>query len=73
MTVHQALYRNVTEERSLLQDQTLWSCLAGLAMANRELSTAEVAYAAIGEVNLPRGYLTSQTPLRLFNARLCLW
>uniref|UniRef100_A0A673GH61 Uncharacterized protein n=1 Tax=Sinocyclocheilus rhinocerous TaxID=307959 RepID=A0A673GH61_9TELE len=37
--------------RSLLQDQTLWSCLAGLAMANRELSTAEVAYAAIGEID----------------------
>ncbi|XP_026138840.1 intraflagellar transport protein 80 homolog isoform X2 [Carassius auratus] len=33
------------------KDQTLWSCLAGLAMANRELSTAEVAYAAIGEID----------------------
>ncbi|KAL0173484.1 hypothetical protein M9458_029452, partial [Cirrhinus mrigala] len=30
---------------------TLWSCLAGLAMANKELSTAEVAYAAIGEID----------------------
>ncbi|XP_067221151.1 intraflagellar transport protein 80 homolog isoform X2 [Chanodichthys erythropterus] len=33
------------------KDQTLWSCLAGLAMAHRELSTAEVAYAAIGEID----------------------
>uniref|UniRef100_A0A673GGL4 Uncharacterized protein n=1 Tax=Sinocyclocheilus rhinocerous TaxID=307959 RepID=A0A673GGL4_9TELE len=49
--IYTTLYRNVTEERSLLQDQTLWSCLAGLAMANRELSTAEVAYAAIGEID----------------------
>uniref|UniRef100_A0A3Q3BNH0 Intraflagellar transport 80 homolog (Chlamydomonas) n=1 Tax=Kryptolebias marmoratus TaxID=37003 RepID=A0A3Q3BNH0_KRYMA len=34
------------------KDQSLWACLAGMAMANRELTTAEVAYAAIGE--LPR-------------------
>ncbi|XP_056613594.1 intraflagellar transport protein 80 homolog isoform X1 [Triplophysa dalaica] len=33
------------------KDQTLWSCLAGMSMASRELSTAEVAYAAIGEVD----------------------
>lgn len=33
-----------------LQDQSLWACLAGMAMANRELTTAEMAYAAIGEV-----------------------
>lgn len=32
------------------QDQSLWACLAGMAMANRELVTAEMAYAAIGEV-----------------------
>ncbi|KAM7413006.1 hypothetical protein PAMA_020407 [Pampus argenteus] len=34
------------------KDQSLWACLAGMAMANRELNTAEMAYAAIGE--LPR-------------------
>ncbi|XP_026225134.1 intraflagellar transport protein 80 homolog [Anabas testudineus] len=34
------------------KDQSLWACLAGMSMANRELSTAEMAYAAIGE--LPR-------------------
>ncbi|XP_034085261.1 intraflagellar transport protein 80 homolog isoform X3 [Gymnodraco acuticeps] len=34
------------------KDQSLWACLAGMAMAHRELTTAEMAYAAIGE--LPR-------------------
>lgn len=34
------------------KDQSLWACLACMAMANRELTTAEMAYAAIGE--LPR-------------------
>lgn len=34
------------------QSQSLWACLAGMAMANRELNTAEIAYAAIGEVSL---------------------
>ncbi|KAG9348323.1 hypothetical protein JZ751_002058 [Albula glossodonta] len=33
------------------KDQTLWACLAAMAMANKELTTAEVAYAAIGEVD----------------------
>ncbi|XP_071377336.1 intraflagellar transport protein 80 homolog [Centroberyx affinis] len=32
------------------KDQSLWACLAGMAMANKELTTAEVAYTAIGEV-----------------------
>uniref|UniRef100_A0AAQ5Y8Z3 Intraflagellar transport 80 homolog (Chlamydomonas) n=1 Tax=Amphiprion ocellaris TaxID=80972 RepID=A0AAQ5Y8Z3_AMPOC len=35
------------------KDQSLWACLAGMAMANRELTTAEMAYAAIGETNTP--------------------
>ncbi|CAJ1065332.1 intraflagellar transport protein 80 homolog [Xyrichtys novacula] len=34
------------------KDQSLWACLAGMAMANRDLDTAEMAYAAIRE--LPR-------------------
>ncbi|XP_036393391.1 intraflagellar transport protein 80 homolog isoform X2 [Megalops cyprinoides] len=33
------------------KDQTLWACLAAMAIASRELTTAEVAYAAIGEVD----------------------
>lgn len=36
----------------VLQDQALWACLAGMAMANRELNTAETAYAAIREVSV---------------------
>ncbi|CAL8375185.1 unnamed protein product [Gadus morhua 'NCC'] len=32
------------------KDPALWACLAGMAMANRELATAEAAYTAIGEV-----------------------
>ncbi|CAL8349323.1 unnamed protein product [Arctogadus glacialis] len=31
------------------KDPALWACLAGMAMANRELATAEAAYTAIGE------------------------
>uniref|UniRef100_A0AAV2J5C6 Intraflagellar transport 80 n=1 Tax=Knipowitschia caucasica TaxID=637954 RepID=A0AAV2J5C6_KNICA len=34
------------------KDQALWACLAGMAMASKELTTSEMAYAAIGE--LPR-------------------
>ncbi|XP_076837223.1 intraflagellar transport protein 80 homolog isoform X1 [Brachyhypopomus gauderio] len=33
------------------KDQGLWACLAGMAVNSKELSTAEVAYAAIGEVD----------------------
>lgn len=33
-----------------LQDNLLWACLAGMAVAAKELSTAEVAYAALDEV-----------------------
>lgn len=36
----------------ILQDQALWACLAGMAMANRELNTAETAYASIREVSI---------------------
>ncbi|KAK1790557.1 hypothetical protein P4O66_014018 [Electrophorus voltai] len=41
----------LTTPTCLGQDQSLWACLAGMAVANRELSTAEAAYAAIGEVD----------------------
>ncbi|XP_055013353.1 intraflagellar transport protein 80 homolog [Boleophthalmus pectinirostris] len=34
------------------KDQSLWACLAGMTMASKELTTAEMAYAAIGQ--LPR-------------------
>ena len=31
----------------ILQDEILWTCLAGLAVQNQDLDTAEEAYAAI--------------------------
>lgn len=33
------------------QEQTTWACLAAMAIANKDMSTAEIAYAAIGEVS----------------------
>ena len=36
----------------LIQDDSLWACLAGMAAAHKELSTAEIAYAAIDEVSV---------------------
>uniref|UniRef100_H0ZLQ6 Intraflagellar transport 80 n=1 Tax=Taeniopygia guttata TaxID=59729 RepID=H0ZLQ6_TAEGU len=33
------------------EDQTLWACLAAMAVASKEMSTAEIAYAAIGEID----------------------
>nr|XP_002194885.4 intraflagellar transport protein 80 homolog isoform X2 [Taeniopygia guttata] len=36
---------------SFVQDQTLWACLAAMAVASKEMSTAEIAYAAIGEID----------------------
>lgn len=29
----------------------MWACLAAMAVANRDMPTAEIAYAAIGEVS----------------------
>ncbi|NXB52919.1 IFT80 protein, partial [Leucopsar rothschildi] len=34
-----------------VQDQTLWACLAAMAVANQDMTTAEIAYAAIGEID----------------------
>ncbi|XP_058277937.1 intraflagellar transport protein 80 homolog isoform X3 [Hirundo rustica] len=33
------------------EDQTLWACLAAMAVANKDMTTAEIAYAAIGEID----------------------
>ncbi|XP_072330571.1 intraflagellar transport protein 80 homolog isoform X1 [Scyliorhinus torazame] len=33
------------------EEQTMWSCLAAMAIAHKDLMTAEVAYAAIGEID----------------------
>jgi intraflagellar transport protein 80 len=29
----------------------MWACLAAMAVASRDMTTAEIAYAAIGEVS----------------------
>ncbi|XP_044290367.1 intraflagellar transport protein 80 homolog isoform X2 [Varanus komodoensis] len=34
-----------------VKDQTLWACLAAMAVANKDMNTAEVAYASIGEID----------------------
>ncbi|XP_072428822.1 intraflagellar transport protein 80 homolog isoform X1 [Chiloscyllium punctatum] len=33
------------------EEQAMWSCLAAMAIAHKDLMTAEVAYAAIGEID----------------------
>ncbi|XP_030898539.1 intraflagellar transport protein 80 homolog isoform X4 [Melopsittacus undulatus] len=33
------------------EDQTMWTCLAAMAFANKEMATAEIAYASIGEID----------------------
>ncbi|XP_010161110.1 intraflagellar transport protein 80 homolog, partial [Antrostomus carolinensis] len=33
------------------EDQTMWACLAAMAVANQDMATAEIAYAAIGEID----------------------
>lgn len=35
----------------LIQDDTLWACLATMAAYGKELNTAEIAYAAINQVS----------------------
>ncbi|XP_006861914.1 PREDICTED: intraflagellar transport protein 80 homolog [Chrysochloris asiatica] len=34
-----------------VKEQTLWACLAAMSVANRDMATAEIAYAAIGEID----------------------
>ncbi|KAM4771325.1 intraflagellar transport protein 80 homolog [Rhinophrynus dorsalis] len=34
-----------------VKEQSMWSCLAAMAIASKEMTTAEVAYAAIGEID----------------------
>ncbi|XP_066203774.1 intraflagellar transport protein 80 homolog isoform X3 [Saccopteryx leptura] len=41
-----------------VKEQTLWACLAAMAIANRDMTTAEIAYAAISEIDKVR-YISS--------------
>ncbi|XP_027750673.1 intraflagellar transport protein 80 homolog [Empidonax traillii] len=34
-----------------VKEQSLWACLAAMAVANKDMATAEIAYAAIGEID----------------------
>ena len=34
-----------------VKDETLWACLAAMAVAQKELNAAEISYAAIDEVD----------------------
>ena len=51
-----------------LQDPTIWAALAAKAMGSKELNTAEVAFAAIDEVDKLHFVLK----VRWFEARECL-
>ncbi|XP_048361821.1 intraflagellar transport protein 80 homolog isoform X2 [Sphaerodactylus townsendi] len=34
-----------------VKDQTLWACLAAMAVASKDINTAKIAYASIGEID----------------------
>uniref|UniRef100_A0A6I8NS05 Intraflagellar transport 80 n=1 Tax=Ornithorhynchus anatinus TaxID=9258 RepID=A0A6I8NS05_ORNAN len=34
-----------------VKEQTLWACLAAMAVAHKDMTTAEIAYASIGEID----------------------
>ena len=54
ITLYGIVQRNMWEHAihfcRYVKDSTLWACLAVMALADKELSTAEVAFAAIDEV-----------------------
>jgi intraflagellar transport protein 80 len=58
-----------------VKDKTLWACLAVMALAEKELSTAEVAFAAIDEVGKLQYVLAiKEIPtVEGRNAELSLW
>jgi intraflagellar transport protein 80 len=58
-----------------VKDSTLWTCLAVMALADKELSTAEVAFAAIDEVAKLQYVLSiKEIPtVEGRNAELALW
>ena len=59
--------RNMWEQAIQLcryvKDSTLWACLAVMALADKELSTTEVAFAAIDEVAKPQCVSPPARPL----------
>uniref|UniRef100_A0A8C5PNY8 Intraflagellar transport protein 80 homolog n=1 Tax=Leptobrachium leishanense TaxID=445787 RepID=A0A8C5PNY8_9ANUR len=52
-----------------VKEESLWSCLAAMAVASKEMATAEVAYAAIGEIDKVK-YINSIKDLPSNESRL---
>jgi len=58
-----------------VKDQTLWACLAAMALKDKELNTAEVAFAAIDEIAKLKHvqYIIDIPTVEGRNAELALW
>mmetsp|Transcript_12103 Transcript_12103/g.27941 ORF Transcript_12103/g.27941 Transcript_12103/m.27941 type:complete len:770 (-) Transcript_12103:166-2475(-) len=58
-----------------VKDRTLWACVAAMSIAEKELNTAEVAFAAIDEVDKLRYvlYIKEIPTVEGRNAELALW
>ncbi|KAJ7324970.1 hypothetical protein JRQ81_017990 [Phrynocephalus forsythii] len=52
-----------------VKDQTLWACLAAMAVTSKDMNTAEVAYASIGEIDKVQ-YISSIKDLPSKESRL---
>ncbi|XP_060130415.1 intraflagellar transport protein 80 homolog isoform X2 [Zootoca vivipara] len=52
-----------------VKDQTLWACLAAMAVASKDMNTAEIAYASIGEIDKVQ-YISSIKDLPSKESRL---
>ncbi|KAG8445234.1 hypothetical protein GDO86_010132 [Hymenochirus boettgeri] len=52
-----------------VKEQPLWSCLAAMAIANKEMTTAQVAYAAVGQIDKVQ-YISSIIDLPSKESRL---
>nr|XP_060623575.1 intraflagellar transport protein 80 homolog isoform X2 [Anolis sagrei ordinatus] len=52
-----------------VKDQTLWACLAAMAVSNKDMNTAEVAYASVGEIDKVQ-YISSIKDLPSKESRL---
>ncbi|XP_069752879.1 intraflagellar transport protein 80 homolog isoform X2 [Narcine bancroftii] len=55
-----------------VKEQTMWSCLAAMAIAHKDLMTAEVAYAAIGEIDKVQ-YINMIKDLPSKESRMAHW
>ncbi|XP_063162566.1 intraflagellar transport protein 80 homolog isoform X2 [Candoia aspera] len=52
-----------------VKDQTLWACLAAMAVASKDMNTAEIAYASVGEIDKVQ-YISSIKDLPSKESRL---